>query len=158
MSFGQHSLKIVTIHRSSILKAGPNQDMSALGKLSIWYIFKWILFKYLLNRCLGEELSMTGPGGVKTGLVKSLSLHVPFKITKALQVTRPDLPGRQIRDHLRILKYAFPYSRLFIKASITAALITTSSKHLKGYCFVFFSVLCCIPNDVFLLLIGILSF
>lgn len=38
--------------------------MSAPGKLIIWYIFKWILFIYLLNRYLGEELSMADPEGV----------------------------------------------------------------------------------------------
>lgn len=38
-------------------------------------------------------------GRVETGLVKSFSLHIPFKTAKALQLTRPDLPGRQFGDH-----------------------------------------------------------
>lgn len=60
---GQPSLKIVTIHRLSLLKEGSNEGISDLGKLVIWYTFTKTVFIYLLSKSLGEELSMEGLNG-----------------------------------------------------------------------------------------------
>lgn len=90
-------------------------------------------------------------GREETGLVKSFSLHVPFKTTEDRQWTgQISLEGNLVTICMDS-QICLSHSRLVIKFLITAAFITAYSNPLKSYCFIFFSLPCCILNDVFTL-------
>lgn len=72
----------------------------------------------------------------------AFQLATPFNTTKAPQLNRSYLPGKQFGDHIdvEILKYALPYSKLFIKALVSAVFTSASSNLLKDYCFISLSL------------------